>query len=128
MNENRKEKNAIPESVLTKEPGAELAINPQTGKTLKAQEALMPYEFLDEVIWRIENLHQSVENMMQEEFLYEKNNHIDNVQKKKWLEKFFLRMQGALYKGYISAPGPIVDNCSINKIEYRQPIVSKIDF
>ena len=58
MNKNREEKNAIPEAIILKRPGAELAIDERTGKPLIAEDALMPYEFLDEVIWRIENKHE----------------------------------------------------------------------
>ena len=126
MNENREQKNSIPQSIIEKPPGAELAINPKTGKTLLAEEALMPYEFLDEVIWRVENKQQSINDMMKEKFLYEKKNIVEQNIKKAWLEKFFRRMNAALYKGYIMPPGPIVDMCSINKAEYKQPIVSKI--
>ena len=128
LNENRENKNAIPNSVIEKPPGAELAINPETGKTLTAEEALMPYEFLDEVIWRIENLNQTTDDMMNETFLYEKKNSLDKTQKLQWLEKFFKRMKGALYKWYISAPAPIIDARSINKAEYRQPISSNISY
>ncbi|MBQ4645952.1 MAG: NAD(+) synthase [Candidatus Gastranaerophilales bacterium] len=128
MNENRPIKNAIPESIILKPPGAELAIDPNTGKTLKAEDALMPYEFMDEVIWRIENLNQSIDNMMQIEFLYEKKNILDEKTKKLWLEKFFKRMNSAIYKWYISAPSPIVDSHSINKAIYKQPIVSNINY
>ncbi|MBR5303863.1 MAG: NAD(+) synthase [Candidatus Gastranaerophilales bacterium] len=128
MNENRSRKNAIPESVILKPPGAELAIDPNTGETLKAEDALMPYEFLDEVIWRIENLHQSINNMMQEQFLYEKKNTVNKETKKLWLEKFFKRMNCAIYKWYIAAPSPIVDSYSINKAIYKQPIVSNINY
>ena len=127
MNKNREVKNAIPESIILKPPGAELAIDPNTGETLKAEDALMPYEFLDEVIWRIENLHQSVDNMMKSEFLYEKNNKITLETKKLWLEKFFKRLNTAIYKWYILPPAPIVDSFSINKAEFSQPIVSNIN-
>jgi len=128
MNENRAKKNAIPNSIILKPPGAELAINPKTGKPLTAEEALMPYEFLDEVIWRIENLNQSIDNMMKSEFLYEKNNMLDKEVKLLWLNKFFKRLNTALYKWYILPPGPIVDARSINKIEFKQPIISNINY
>ena len=128
MNKNRETKNAIPQNILSKPPGAELAIDEKTGKTLRAEDALMPYEFLDEVIWRIENLHQSIENMMQETFLYEKKNILDKETKKNWLEKFFRRMNSAIYKWYIAAPSPVIDAYSINSSEYRQPIVSNINY
>ena len=128
MNENRPQKNAIPESIILKPPGAELAIDPKTGKTLLAEDALMPYEFLDEVIWRMENLNQSINNMMNYEFLYEKKNKIDNKTKKAWLTKFAKRMNSALYKWYIIPPGPVIDARSINKIEFIQAITSSINY
>ncbi|MBQ8635736.1 NAD(+) synthase [bacterium] len=128
MNENRNKKNAIPESVILKPPGAELAIDSKTGETLKAEDALMPYEFLDEVIWRIENLNQSINNMMQEDFLYEKKYMLDSATKQAWLDKFFKRMKFALYKWYIIPPFIVVDSKSINRIEYSQPIVSNINY
>lgn len=124
MNENREQKNAIPQSIIEKRPGAELAINPKTGKPLLAEEALMPYEFLDEIIWRVENLNQSVNDMIDAEFLYEKENTLSKEQKIEWLEKFFRRMSTAIYKWSILPPSPIVDARSINKAEYHQPIVS----
>lgn len=129
LNKKRDQKNAIPESILIKPPGAELAINPKTGETLKAEEALMPYEFLDEIIWRIENKHESYNDMIHDKFLYEKKHHIDIEQKKNWLDKFYLRMSKALYKWYILPPSVIVEGRSINKSDYRQPITSvKIDY
>lgn len=134
MNKNREKKNAIPESIIAKRPGAELAINPKTGKPLLAEEALMPYEFLDEVIWRVENLQQTIEEMLEAEFLHEKHmkekgNPVSKEEKLEWLQKFFRRMSTALYKWTIMPPSPIVDARSINKTEYRQPIISaKINF
>ena len=128
LNKNREEKNAIPQNIIEKPPGAELAINPETGKTLTAEEALMPYEFLDEVIWRIENKHQSFNDMLSETFLYEKKNSLTKDKKTIWLEKFFKRMKSAMYKWYIIPPGPVVDSYSINKIEYKQSIVSNINY
>lgn len=129
LNKNRVQKNAIPESIILKPPGAELAMNPKTGKTLKAEEALMPYDFLDEIIWRIENKHESYNDMIHDKFLYEKKHHVDLEQKKGWLDKFYLRMSKALYKWYILPPSVIVEGRSINKSDYRQPITSgKIDY
>lgn len=124
LNKNREVKNAIPESVILKRPGAELAIDEKTGKPLKAEDALMPYEFLDEVIWRIENKHESYNNMINSEFLYEKSNNISVEQKTEWLNKFFRRMSTALYKGSIMPPAVILEANSINKYEYYQPITS----
>ena len=124
MNKNRVQKNAIPQTIIDKRPGAELAINPKTGKPLMAEEALMPYDFLDEVIFRIENLHQTKDEMKRVEFLYEKENKISQEQKEEWLDKFFRRMSTAHYKWSIAVTAPIVDSHSINSAEFYQPIVS----
>ena len=125
MNENRPEKNAIPQSVIEKRPGAELAIDPKTGKPLIAEDALMPYEFLDEIIWRIENKKENYENMLTSEFLYEKTHSVTPEQKKEWLNKFYRRMASALYKKSIMPPYVIVDSPLYN---FKQPITSKINY
>ena len=124
MNKNRAQKNAIPQTIIDKRPGAELAINPKTGKPLMAEEALMPYDFLDEVIFRIENFIQTKDEMKSVEFLYEKENNISQTQKEEWLDKFFRKMSTAHYKWSIAVSAPIVDSHSINSAEYYQPIVS----
>lgn len=123
---NKNIENVIPESVINKRPGAELAINPKTNKPLLAEEALMPYDFLDEVIFRIEVLHQDFDELKRTEFEYEKT-HNDN-QKEEWLKKFFKRMLGASCKGYLMPVAPISDENSINKAIYRAPVTSKMKF
>lgn len=129
LNKNRSVKNAIPEAIILKPPGAELAINPKTGKPLKAEEALMPYEFMDEIIWRIENKHESYQDMIKSPFLYESKEMVTPEQKKAWLDKFYKRMSTALFKWSILPPSVIVEGRSINKSDYRQPITSgKIDY
>ena len=128
LNSNRSQKDVIPRNIINKRPGAELAIDPKTGKPLLAEDALMPYEFLDEIIWRIENLHQTKDEMLKEWFLYEQKNNITNKQKSEWIDKFYKRVQTALFKWSIMPPGPIVDARSINKAEYNQPITSKLKF
>lgn len=129
MNKNRTKKNVIPESIILKRPGAELAIDPNTGKTLCAEDALMPYEFLDEIIWRIENRQENYQTLMESEFIYEKKMNVSKEQKQEWLDKFYRRMSSALYKGSIMPPATIVDSHSINKIDYFQPITSgKVDY
>ena len=124
MNANRATKNTIPTSVILKKPGAELAIDPNTGKPLIAEDALMPYEFLDEIIWRIENKNENYNNLLNTEFVYEKHNNITKEQKIEWLDKFYRRMSYALYKWSILPPSVIVEARSINKSDYRQPITS----
>lgn len=129
LNKNRKIKDAIPSAIILKPPGAELAINPKTGKPLNAEEALMPYEFMDEVIWRIENKHESYHDMINSTFLYETKQKVTQDQKREWLDKFYKRMSTALYKWSILPPSVIVEGRSINKNDYRQPITSgKIDY
>ncbi len=128
LNSNRIQKDVIPREIINKRPGAELAIDEKTGKPLLAEDALMPYEFLDEIIWRIENLHQTKEEMLKEWFLYEHKNNITNKQKSEWIDKFYKRVQSALFKWSIMPPSPIVDARSINKTEYNQPITSKLKF
>ena len=124
MNENRAKKNAIPEAIILKKPGAELAIDPKTGKPLIAEDALMPYEFLDEVIWKIENKKEHYYDMLNSTFLYETKNEVCKEQKIEWLDKFYRRMSTALYKWSILPPSVIVDSRSINKYDYKQPITS----
>ncbi len=124
LNKNRTVKDAIPEVIILKKPGAELAIDPKTGKPLIAEDALMPYEFLDEVIWRIENKKEHYYDMLESEFLYEKSNTVSKEQKIEWLNKFYRRMSTALYKWSILPPSVIVDSRSINKYDYKQPITS----
>ena len=129
MNQNRTEKNAIPEAIILKKPGAELAIDPKTGKPLIAEDALMPYEFLDEIIWRVENKNEGYQDLVKTEFVYEKHNNVSREQKIEWLDKFFRRMSTALYKWSILPPSVIVESRSINKYDYRQPITSsKINY
>ena len=125
MNKNRKEKNAIPRSVLKKPPGAELKINPKTGKTVCAEEENMPYEFLDEIIWFIENQGYGFDNLMKHKFYYEKNHLLSMTQKEEWIKKFYWKSRCAVYKWHIIPPSVITDVNSINSAEYRQPIISK---
>ena len=124
LNKKKKEKNAIPEAVILKKPGAELAIDPKTNKPLIAEDALMPYEFLDEIIWRIENKNETYNDFINTEFVYEKHNEVTFEQKIEWLNKFYRRMSTALYKWSILPPSIIVEARSINKCDYRQPITS----
>jgi len=128
MNKNRPEKNVIPQSVIDKKPGAELAINPKTGKTLNAEDALMPYEFMDEVIWRIEKKHETFNQMMASVFEYEQKYQLTKEQKQEWLEKFYKRMERALYKAYIMPPSIITVYPSNIKTAYYQPITSFINY
>lgn len=129
LNENRENKNAIPQSIILKKPGAELAIDPKTGNPLVAEDALMPYEFMDEIIWRIENKNESYNDLVKANFVYEKHNAVSKQQKKEWLDKFYNRMSKALYKWSILPPSVLVDAKSINKSDYRQPITSsKINY
>lgn len=129
LNKNREFKNAIPESVIVKKPGAELAIDQNTGKTLNAEDALMPYEFLDEIIWRVENKNEAYEELLKTEFLYEKRNPVTKAQKVEWLDKFYKRMASSIYKGSIMPPYVVISEPTINKNLYKHPITAgKINY
>lgn len=129
LNKNREEKNAIPESVILKKPGAELAIDPKTGKTLNAEDALMPYEFLDEIIWRVENKHEAYDELLDSEFIYEKKHSLAKEQKREWLDKFYKRMSFSIYKSSIMPPYVVLDDNTINKNIYHHPITAgKINY
>ncbi|MCQ2739285.1 MAG: NAD(+) synthase [bacterium] len=128
LNKNRDEKNAIPENIILKKPGAELAIDIKTGKPLLAEDALMPYEFLDEIIWRIETKKQTYTEILKSDFLYETHTKITKEQKKEWIDKFFKRMSSALYKWSIMPPSVIIGDYSINKAIYKHPLTSRIDY
>ncbi len=126
MNEYREKKNVIPQSILEKPPGAELKINPKTGKTVCAEEDNMPYPFLDEIIWYVENYGYGFDDLINHKFYYEKNNELSIEQKKEWINKFFWKQHCAVFKWHIIPPSVIIDKHSINSVEYRQPIISKI--
>lgn len=126
MNKNRENKNVIPQSVLTKPPGAELKINPETGKTVCAEEDNMPYEFLDEIIWFVENSGYGFNGLMHHTFLYEKKHSLTTEQKTEWINKFFWKSKCAVYKWHILPPSVITDIHSINSVEYHQPIISRV--
>ena len=128
MNEHRLQKNGLPQEILVKRPGAELEIDPTTGKTLLAEDALMPYEFMDEVIWRIETKGESYEQMMKDTFWYEENKGLDADTKREWLDKFFDKMSKAVFKWTLLPPGVIVDSQSIMKADYQIPITARVNW
>lgn len=126
LNENRVQKNAIPQAVLEKPPGAELKINPKTGKTVCAEEENMPYEFLDEIIWYVENAGYGFDDLLNHNFCYEKHHPLTLEVKTEWINKFYWKSKCAVYKWHIIPPSIVTDAHSINSVEYRQPIISKI--
>lgn len=130
LNENRPShvktpQNALPESVIAKPSGADLKKDPITGKLVTAEEDLMPYEFADEIIWRIEALRQSHDDMLAIRFQYEENYLLSQAQKVEWLRKFYDRMAKSVFKWFIAPPILIVEgNGSIAKSDYHHPIVA----
>lgn len=126
LNQNRKIKNVIPQVILEKPPGAELKINPLTGKTVCAEEENMPYEFLDEIIWYIETQGFGFDDLLTHKFYYELEHNISIEQKKEWINKFFWKSKCAVYKWHIMPPSVVTDVHSINSVEYRQPIISGV--
>lgn len=125
LNENRAHKNAIPEAVIGKPSGADLKKDPVTGKLVTAESELMPYEFADEVIWRLEALGQSFEEMLAAQFQYEEAHTLSQEQKAAWVARFYDRMAKAVFKWFIAPPILIVEgNGSIAKSDYHHPIVA----
>ncbi len=127
LNSCREVKNVIPRSILEKPPGAELKINPKTGKTVCAEEENMPYEFLDEIIWFVENLGYGFDDLLNHKFYWEKHNNLSLEEKTEWIKKFFWKSKCAVYKWHIIPPSVVTDMHSINSVEYRQPIISCIN-
>lgn len=125
LNTNRPIKNVIPKNILEKPPGAELKFDEQKGRTVTAEEDNMPYPFLDEIIWFVENRNYGYEELKKHKFKYETNNLISQEQKESWILKFFDKSQKALFKWHILPPSIIVDAKSINITEYHHPIISK---
>lgn len=130
LNENRpahvKTPNQVlPDRVITKPSGADLKKDPLTGKLVTAEDELMPYEFADEIIWRIEARHQSYQDMLSEPFQYEQTHGLDAATKQEWLNKFFDRMPKAVFKWFVAPPILIMEgNGSIAKSDYHHPIVA----
>ena len=125
LNEHGKTPNAMPISIIERPSGADLAVNPLTGALLTAEEALMPYAFSDEIIWRIEVLKQPFEEQLIAVFEYEQTHPLSYDEKRAWLEKFFQRMQFAVFKWQISPPILIVDGYgSLAKTTYRHPVLA----
>jgi hypothetical protein len=99
--------------------------DPQTGKLITAEEELMPYEFADEVIWRIEALKQNLTEMQATRFQYEEQYVITPALKTEWLHKFYVRMSRAVFKWFVSPPILMMEgNGSIAKTDYHHPIVA----
>jgi hypothetical protein len=85
----------------------------------------MPYAFLDEIIWRIEVLQQPFEAQLVAVFEYEQTNPLSFEEKRAWLEKFYQRMQFAVFKWQISPPILMVDGeGTLAKTAYRHPILA----
>jgi NAD+ synthase (glutamine-hydrolysing) len=115
----------MPENIISKPSGADLKVDPQTGQLVTAEQELMPYEFADEIIWRLEALHQSQTEMLGERFQYEQRYPLEPDQKALWLAAFFQRMSRAVFKWFVAPPILIVEgNGSIAKSDYHHPIVA----
>ena len=125
LNKNRAAKNVIPQSILDKPPGAELKFDKEKGRTVTAEEDNMPYAFLDEIIWLVENFGYGYNELKEHTFNYEKENNISQEQKESWILKFFDKAQKAIFKWHLMAPTIIVDTKSIIPPEYHHPIISK---
>jgi len=125
LNKNHSQKNAIPQSILEKPPGAELKFDETKGRTINAEEDNMPYPFLDEIIWHVENKNYGFEELINHTFDYETENNISKEQKEEWILKFFDKVSKAIFKWHLLPPSVIIDTQTINQKEYNHPIISK---
>ena len=82
---------------------------------------------MDEIIWNIETKGFGFEELIKHKFYYEKSNTLSIEQKKEWINKFYWKSKCAVYKWHIIPPSVVVDVKSINSVEYRQPIISKVN-
>jgi NAD+ synthase (glutamine-hydrolysing) len=126
MNDHRAEKNTLPLGVINRPPGADLAIDPATGKPLTAEAALMPYPFVDEVIWRMEREQAHYRSLLSTPMDYEtKVEPLTLDQKTQWLNRFYSRMSANVFKWWLAPPVLLVDGVgSITKTHYHHPIVA----
>ncbi len=131
--------NALPLSVVERPSGADLAVNPETGQLLSAEEALMPYAFADEVIWRIETLAQDPVAMLHSPFAYElvyeaTHGPLPMAQKRAWLVRFYQRMAASVFKWWLLPPVVLVSSAermgggSLAKSVYHHPITARYAF
>ncbi|MBE7706626.1 MAG: NAD(+) synthase [Cyanobacteria bacterium SIG30] len=117
----------IPLSILEKRPGAELKLD-ENGIPVCAEDENMPYHFLDEIIYLVENKGYGYFELLEHLFEYEKEHQISKSQKEEWIKKFYNKMNFSTFKWHLLPPSIINDYNSINSVEYYQPITSRIKF
>ncbi len=117
----------IPHNVVERPSGADLAINPETGKLLTAEEALMPYEVIDELIWRIEAHGASADDLKTLTWSWTPTEgSLSPAQKSAWVDKFFQRMQASVFKWWIAPPILIVEGeGTLAKSAYHHVITAR---
>jgi NAD+ synthase (glutamine-hydrolysing) len=116
---------AIPQAIVDRPPSAELATDPGTGQLITAEDAMMPYAFMDEVIWRIEALQQSPQDMLPSPFYIERVQRVSKAQKTEWLRLFYQRMTRAVFKWHVAPPILICDSHgSIAHSDYQAMITA----
>lgn len=129
LNENRYTKDAIPNSVIARKPGAELEINPETGEMIYAEDVLPPYPMLDEIIER-HQYGQSYHDMMAATFTNIENElgrPLSQEEKEKHLKNFYRRKQRAVFKWELMPPVIMTSAKGITKAEYHQPLTLHFD-
>jgi NAD+ synthetase len=125
MNQHHAMKGVIPQAVVERPSGGDLAVNPQTGQLLTAEEALMPYEVIDELIWRIEAHGMDASELKRMVWSWElKHGVLTEEQKSAWVNKFFKRMQASVFKWWVAPPMLLVDaDGSLAKSAYH-PVIT----
>jgi NAD+ synthetase len=122
---NQQRGGVIPQAVVERPSGADLAVNPQTGQLLTAEEALMPYEVIDELIWRIEAHGMDAARLSTLLWSWERTHgRLEPTQKAAWVGKFFRRMQASVFKWWVAPPMLLVDaNGTLAKSAYH-PVIT----
>ncbi|MGE0200889.1 MAG: NAD(+) synthase [Candidatus Melainabacteria bacterium] len=127
LNGHRERRNVIPQRIIDRKPGADLRRNAETGELVHAEEDLMPYLFLDEIIWREENIRQTMSDMLTERFAYEDTHPLPSEEKQAWLERYYFRRDRlGVFKWKVAPPALITDAHGINTATYAQSIVTRI--
>ena len=114
----------LPTEMIDKPSSAELAV--VDGEIVTAEADLMPYPFIDEVIWRIEALHQGPDEMLSSRFFIETTEgELPAIQKQAWIERCFARMATSLIKWRLAPPTLVMSgNGSLANSEFVQPVTS----
>jgi len=90
-------------------------------------EGSIPDEFLDEIIWYIENLYITYNQMLHHTFEYEKAcGNLTFEQKKEWIGNFLIKMESRKTRWWDMPPIIINEEHSVAQSSYSQPLSSVV--